>query len=42
MSSCVKEKNEGLDDKNDNAITAEKSKTMVLGQLKTSDYSTPQ
>ena len=34
MSSCVKETNEGLDDKNSSAITGENSQTMLLGQLK--------
>ena len=42
MSSCVKETNEGLDDKNGSAITGENSQAMLLGQLKTLNYSTSQ
>ena len=42
MRSFIKETNEGLYDKNGSAITGENSQTMLLGQLKTSDFSTPQ
>ena len=42
MSSCAKETNEGLNDKNDSTITAENSQPLRLGQFKASDHSTPQ
>ena len=42
LSSCIKETNEVLNDKNNSAITVENSQHLLLGQFKASDYNTSQ